>query len=99
MNQQERKEYNKLYYEQNKDVIKSKILKKVSCPLCNRQVNHQNLQRHQQTKLCNSRQPKNNETKPDLTELLQILKELVAFQPTGTQSVNRHPSQAQPVDV
>jgi len=99
MNQQERKEYNKLYYEQNKDVIKSKILKKVSCPLCNRQVNHQNLQRHQQTKLCNSRQPKNNETKPDLTELLQILKELVASQPTGTQSVNRHPSQAQPVDV
>jgi hypothetical protein len=103
MDSEQRKEYNKVYYEKNKDVIKSKVLKKVTCPLCNRQVNHQNLQRHQQTKLCLSRRclltsegagqtkPKlDTDIKPDLTELLQILKELAQI---------HHLSQAQPVDV
>lgn len=111
MDSEQRKEYNKVYYEKNKDVIKSKVLKKVTCPLCNRQVNHQNLQRHQQTKLCLSRRclltsegagqaRPSQELKPDLNELLQILKELAQSRlaPPDVR-MQRHLSQAQPVDV
>lgn len=46
------KSYNKEYYEKNKQRIKDMLLKKVTCDLCNRQVNHQNLPRHKQSKLC-----------------------------------------------
>ncbi len=47
-----RKQYNKKYYETNKSAIKAKLLAKVTCSLCNRTVNHQNLKRHQTTRLC-----------------------------------------------
>ena len=52
------KDYNKDYYAKNKKVILEKLLTKVECPLCKRQVNHQNLFKHQKTNLCKSRQDK-----------------------------------------
>lgn len=46
------KDYNKKYYEKNKEVIKAKLFMKESCAFCNRQVNHQRLYSHQQTDYC-----------------------------------------------
>ena len=59
MNPEERKEYNKAYYTNNKDVILKKALKKVECQFCQKVVIYNNIYKHQQTKLCQRRQQKN----------------------------------------
>ena len=65
--------YNKQYYATNKERISTMLLEKVVCPHCNRTVNHQNLHRHQSTKLCKSRRPdlSSNEVIQDLILKLQ----------------------------
>ena len=55
MNPEERKEYNKNYYNDNKAVIQSKLSAKEECKFCNRCVAHQNLPKHWTSKLCQSR--------------------------------------------
>lgn len=47
------KSYNKAYYENNKLQIKNKLNRKETCLLCGRSnLNHQNIPKHQQTKMC-----------------------------------------------
>ena len=55
MNTDERRNYNKIYYEKNKDIIKGKLFTKVECPLCKRVVSHQNIRDHQKSSYCKSR--------------------------------------------
>ncbi len=55
MNTEERRNYNKKYYELNKDTIKKKLFTKVECPLCKRVVSHQNIGAHQKSSYCKSR--------------------------------------------
>ena len=45
----DRKEYNKKYYEKNKEKIASKLYAKVTCEKCGRKVSHQNLKKHQKS--------------------------------------------------
>lgn len=52
---EEMREYNKRYYQQKREEILRHVLKKVQCPDCGRQVNHQNLTSHRRTKLCQRR--------------------------------------------
>ena len=59
MNSQERKIYNKEYYNKNKEVIISKACNRVECTLCKRTVINNNIFRHQLTDLCKRTQARN----------------------------------------
>ena len=47
-----KKEYNKKYYELNKQQIAEKLYTKEKCENCGRVVSHQNMQKHIKSKLC-----------------------------------------------
>ncbi len=55
MDSEERRNYNKNYYEKNKKTICSKLFTKEACPICKRVVSHQNLRSHQKSSYCKSR--------------------------------------------
>jgi ribosomal protein S27AE len=44
--------YNKAYYEDHKEDIKAKLMKKEVCPICQRSVVHQFMNKHKETKIC-----------------------------------------------
>ena len=52
MDSDKRKEYNKKYYADNKATICGKLAEKEACIICGKEVNHQNITRHQMTKKC-----------------------------------------------
>ena len=58
MTSEQRKEYNKKYYELNKDTIKAKLFTKVNCKLCNKLINYQNVKKHSESNYCKSRTSK-----------------------------------------
>ena len=60
MDQENRKLYNKQYYENNKDKILEKLTSKVNCEFCNRQVSYENLNKHYTLPICERTQVKNN---------------------------------------
>ena len=45
-------EYNKAYYEKNKDKIKDALKTKCVCELCGREVSHQRMVAHKTTGVC-----------------------------------------------
>ena len=52
--------YMQLYYIRNKERILSNILEKLTCDVCNKEMNKCNLKRHQKSQKC-MLQRKNNE--------------------------------------
>ena len=69
MNNEDRKLYNKNYYQTNKEKILTKLTSKVKCEFCDRQVSFANLQKHYLLKICKSTQLKNkyiSERKTDI---------------------------------
>lgn len=52
---EKQKQYNKEYYENNKDEINKKISAKEICKYCNRSVRHDNLFKHMKSNYCKSR--------------------------------------------
>ena len=56
------KEYNKQYYQKNRDRILAMVKEKVVCGGCGRCVNKQNIRKHQQTRYHKSRVLENNGT-------------------------------------
>lgn len=62
MDSEQRKEYNKKYYETKKDAIKKKLFTKEECPKCNRKVSHQNINKHQKSSYCIARSFGNDKT-------------------------------------
>ncbi len=59
MDNDTRKEYNKNYYQNNKDKILEKSTSKVNCEFCNRTVSFANLQKHYVLPICKTTQDKN----------------------------------------
>ena len=59
MDSEQRKEYNKKYYENNKDVILQKLKTKVECQFCKRKVSACNLNKHYTLPICQTTQFKN----------------------------------------
>ncbi len=55
MDSEQRKEYNKKYYETKKDDIKKKLFTKVECPKCSRKISYQNVKKHQISSYCIAR--------------------------------------------
>ncbi len=60
MNIQEKR---KLYYETNKEKIAEKLYKKEECPICQRSISHQNVNKHMKTSYCLRRKNKLEEKK------------------------------------
>ena len=58
MNTEQRKEYNKKYYADNKQRIVDLMLKKLECPHCKHPISHSNLNRHQTSPICLRRRSK-----------------------------------------
>ena len=59
MDNETRKNYNKQYYEKNKNKILEKLTSKVNCEFCSRQVSFANLQKYYLLKICKATQDKN----------------------------------------
>ena len=60
MDQEKRKNYNKEYYQKNRNNILQKLTSKVQCEFCNRTVSSANLQKHYTLPICKNTQDKNN---------------------------------------
>jgi hypothetical protein len=59
MDSEQRKEYNKNYYQNKKNVILEKLKTKVECQFCARKVSACNLNKHYTLPICISTQAKN----------------------------------------
>ncbi|MEY3751756.1 MAG: hypothetical protein RLZZ354_297 [Pseudomonadota bacterium] len=59
MDQENRKLYNKQYYENNKNKILTKLTSKVNCEFCNRKISACNLNKHYTLPICERTQQKN----------------------------------------
>jgi len=59
MDSEKRKQYNKNYYENNKNAILEKLTTKVNCQFCNRKVSSCNLNNHYKLSICQRTQSKN----------------------------------------
>jgi hypothetical protein len=60
--EQKQREYNKLYYQNNKAQIEKKIGAKEECPHCKRMIRHQYMQKHLKSVYCQSRRTVNQTT-------------------------------------
>ena len=59
MDNENRKLYNKEYYNSHKVVLLEKLTSKVNCQFCNRQVSFANLNKHMTLPICTKTQLKN----------------------------------------
>jgi hypothetical protein len=73
MNQDDRKQYNAIYYAQNKDRIIKTACEKVVCDRCGRTVIKNNITSHQKSKIC-VRNAHENKLKPQTTIQSDVLK-------------------------
>ena len=60
MTPEDRKEYNKIYYQQNKELALKKACSRVSCPCCGRIITKNRLLNHLKTDLCRRTQLNEN---------------------------------------
>jgi hypothetical protein len=60
MNPEQRKEYNKIYYQQNKELALKKACARVSCVCCGRIITKNRLLNHLKTNLCKRTQLNEN---------------------------------------
>ena len=60
MDKENRKQYNKQYYENHKEALLQKLTSEVNCEFCNRQVSFANLNKHFTLPICKNTQAKNN---------------------------------------
>lgn len=59
MDTEARREYNKVYYELNKERILNNMCEKTICQLCGKKIIKANLNRHQDTQICMRTQERN----------------------------------------
>ena len=52
-----RREYNRIYYRDNRERVLNDLSKKVVCPFCKRKTSFGNLKKHQLTRLCMKNRP------------------------------------------
>jgi hypothetical protein len=72
------KVYQKEYYQKNRKTILAKLSAIETCEFCNRKVNHQNIYKHQSTKLCLSHRKNDSEAKTqDVAQLINKLESMI----------------------
>ena len=80
MTNEERKEYNKKYYAENKERIAEMLLAKQECPHCKKFITKGNMQCHMKSKLCAKRRGLiNQQVSVDITDLQKQITELKMF--------------------
>ena len=76
MTNEERKEYNKKYYAENKERIAEMLLVKVECPECKKMHSRANLNRHINNKICQRRKQQAMNTPNEMQELRKMVEDL-----------------------
>lgn len=77
MTNEERKEYNKKYYAENKERIAEMLLTKQECPHCKKFITKGNMQCHMKSKLCAKRRGLiNQQVSVDISDLQKQITEL-----------------------
>jgi hypothetical protein len=77
LSNEERKEYNKKYYAENKQRIAEMLLTKEECPHCKKLITKGNLRCHMKSSICARRKEKHNQQfNNDLTDLKQQIEAL-----------------------
>ena len=77
MTNEERKEYNKKYYAENKERIAEMLLTKQECPHCKKLITRGNLQCHMKSKICTKRKTQmNQQYNVDIHDLQKQISEL-----------------------
>ena len=71
MDPEARREYNKVYYELNKERILNNMCEKTLCQLCNRKVIRSNMIRHQDSNICSRTQERNAKLQERLNKFTQ----------------------------
>jgi hypothetical protein len=71
MDPEARREYNKVYYELNKERILNNMCEKTICQLCNRKVIRSNMIRHQDSTICSRTQERNAKLQERLNKFTQ----------------------------
>ena len=80
MTNEERKEYNKKYYAENKERIAEMLLTKQECPHCKKFITKGNMQCHMKSKLCVKRRGLiNQQVNVDISDLQKQITELKLF--------------------
>ena len=80
MTNEERKEYNKKYYAENKERIAEMLLTKQECPHCKKFITKGNMQCHMKSKLCAKRRGLiNQQVSVDISDLQKQITELKMF--------------------
>lgn len=76
----ERKEYNKKYYSENKKRITEMLLVKMDCPHCKKSITKANLERHMKNAICARRKEKlNQQATVDIHDLQKQINQLKAL--------------------
>ncbi len=77
-NADKRKEYNKKYYAEKKDIILKKITAKEQCQYCLKEVSHQNLLKHYSSRTCKKiRAQKDEINENDFNEKVKLIVEKI----------------------
>lgn len=71
MDPEARREYNKVYYELNKERILNNMCEKTVCQLCGRKVIKSNLIRHRDSTICSRTQERNVKLQERLNKFTQ----------------------------
>ena len=71
MDPEARREYNKVYYELNKERILNNMCEKTICQLCGRKVIRSNMIRHQDSTICSRTQERNVKLQERLNKFTQ----------------------------
>lgn len=75
-------EYNKKYYESNKDRIKEMMTQKIECEVCKKMVSKCNLPKHQRTEKCQkvNKKKQDNENTDKIQNLMEMVQQLLEKQ-------------------
>lgn len=75
-------DYNKKYYENNKDRIKEMMAKKVQCEVCKKMISKCNLPKHQRSEKCQkvNKMKQDNENNDKIKNLMSMVQQLLEKQ-------------------
>ena len=75
---EERIEYNKKYYADNKARIATMLLTKLECPCCHKMITKANIERHTKSNICIKRQTKQSQSNNNYDDLQKQINDLTA---------------------
>ena len=92
MNFEDRKNYNKTYYQSNRDKILKKACEKITCEFCQRKVISNNLLKHQKTDLCKNYEKLRCEREKRIKNNIEQLKTIEILNVENVENIEPSPN-------